>query len=266
MLRGIIKLMYCRYNRNHITKTAAENCSSSMAADKANSEGLKEVTVPVVTSMTKYLFEHYRLDLYTFLNRQLRDGSLEKEIGSPIRCRNINKHICSFTDVSYWRINRLNFWADINVELKQIKKDGEDDWNGHLNLWISAEEHGDFQICIESLTTECQIETDDYPMLSPFLIPYFTNNRIDQEAERIWLEFLPEALSDPRKRNAKCLAERMGLSVVCLPLYKHRASDSLVQLVDTTFLVKKDDDPDEAEPQEIFVPANTIVINTNKVK
>ena len=41
----------------------------------------QEIQVPVLTSMRKFLFQNYRLTLYSYLNRSLRNGSLKSIVG-----------------------------------------------------------------------------------------------------------------------------------------------------------------------------------------
>ncbi len=77
----------------------------------------RKIRVPIVTTMTKYLFDHYRLVLYSFLNRELRTGRLERDIGFEVENKVINRKVCNFIGVTYWRIDRTNFWADVETTL-----------------------------------------------------------------------------------------------------------------------------------------------------
>ena len=63
----------------------------------------------------KVLFERYRLQMYSYLNRSLHSGQLESIIGFPFANQVITRDVCAFRSVNYWRIDRLNFWADVSV-------------------------------------------------------------------------------------------------------------------------------------------------------
>ena len=53
-----------------------EDCSNGFAPQpNTTADGSQKMIVPVVLSMTSYLFSHYRLQMYTYLNRSLRNGS-----------------------------------------------------------------------------------------------------------------------------------------------------------------------------------------------
>lgn len=54
-----------------------EDCSSDAIPYRTTDmEGKKKVLVPELISMTKVLFDNYRLPLYSYLNRCLRNGNL----------------------------------------------------------------------------------------------------------------------------------------------------------------------------------------------
>ena len=53
-----------------------EDCStgivpSDCTAASSKDSKAQEILVPVLTSMSKYLFQHYRLTLYSYLNRSI---------------------------------------------------------------------------------------------------------------------------------------------------------------------------------------------------
>ena len=100
-----------------------ENCSNGIAPQPNTlAGGARKMKVPVVQSMTRYLFAHYRLSMYSFLNNSLRSGQLEKIVGFSFTNRKINREVCTFRGVNFWRIDHLNFWADVHVSLLQHSK------------------------------------------------------------------------------------------------------------------------------------------------
>ena len=240
-----------------------ENCASG-AAPQPNTaaDGSRKITVPVVVSMTRVLFEHYRLQMYSYLNRSLRSGQLESIIGFSFANKIINREVCTFRSVNYWRIDRLNFWADVSVSLRLNTEDGTREWRGYLCFWFSAEHPGPLTGTIEEFTSaEDPPDRNDLTPLSPFLVPYFTSAKMDEEAEEIWNTYIPGSLGNSELRKAAGLAEKMGLSIMHLPLYRHKSVNSILFLIDDTVMVSE-----KGKPVEKAIPTDTIVINTSNIK
>ena len=86
------------------------DCSvDTVPADVLDTEGRKKVRVPELISMTKVLFDRYRLPLYAYLIRCLRNGTLESLVQKKILNHTINREVAAFPYVTYWRIDRENF-------------------------------------------------------------------------------------------------------------------------------------------------------------
>lgn len=87
-----------------------EDCSSGIVPvgnEKTESPVYEqEIQVPVLTSMRKFLFQNYRLTLYSYLNRSLRNGSLESIAGFRVVNKVIDRHVCSFGNPVFWRVDR----------------------------------------------------------------------------------------------------------------------------------------------------------------
>ena len=104
-------------------------------------------------------------------------------------------------------------------------------------------------------------------MLSPFLIPYFTNKQVDKATEDIWRQFRPDALFVPGLRDAVTLAERMGLRVVYHPVYKHNHAGAILFFADDDLQVcEETNNLEEIRTKIVHIPANTVVVNTNAVR
>ncbi len=222
-----------------------------------------KVRVPVAITMTKYLFKYYRLVPYTFLNRELLTGRLERNIGFKVLNKRINSQVCNFIGVTYWRIDRANFWADIDTELTFDTSNGIRRWRGYLCMWFSCDEPGRMKSSVEEMVTPEELDRDGLVMLSPYLVPYYTSRQIDEEAENIWRTYIPEALKDRLKRNPIDLAKAMGLSVWNLYLADHKGVNSILFMIDDVIEVEN---RDNGEIQEYKIPANTIVINEAVVR
>ena len=146
---------------------------TTQALEMASGQERKTVIVSQVTSMTKILFNNYRLRLYSYVNQSLRNGTLSQLTGYRIKNRIFDKTTCSFPDVSFWKNDRSSFFADVEVKLRLETCYGPRDWTGVLSLCCSFED--DFTLSLEDLVEEMYREEDDYTRLSSFLIPYYTN-------------------------------------------------------------------------------------------
>ena len=247
-----------------------EDCSSGIVP--VSNEGTesavdeREILVPVLTSMRKLLFQNYRLTLYSYLNRSLRNGSLESIVGFRVVNKVIDRHVCSFGNPVFWRVDRETFIANVGVTL--CLNTGEDcrDWDGFLSLWFHM---GEKVTCsIEDLGEMNELADEELPMLSSYLVPIFSNKQMDAEAEAIWAIYLPEALRDSEKRSAVTLAKKMGLTIQYQPVYRHKDTTSILFFEEGELTVKDEtaEDASETKPTSVTIPANTIVINTNAVQ
>ena len=191
----------------------------------AHGEKVK-IHIPELVSMTDVLFDRCRRDLYFYLCQSLRNGELDKLTGHSILNKTINSRVCRFPHVNYWKIDRENFYADVAVELNLKTAEGNIVWNGYIVCWCSFEDG--LTIEILELTSSPVGDRDEYDPLTKYLVPVTPNKRVDEIAEEMWGKYLPEALTDPTKRKAELLAEKMGLSIQQQPVYEHKGVDSIV--------------------------------------
>ena len=249
-----------------------EDCSNGVIPDKAEPmDGKKKIHVPVLTTMNKVLFDHYRLSMYTYVNRLLRSGTLSRIVGARMLNRVVNREVLSFPSVSFWRIDRTNFYADVRVQLKLKTEKGSLVWNGYLVLWCSF--NSEFECGIEELTNEVDRKADGYDPLDSHLIPYHNNRRVDAVSEGIWGKYLPEAIDDPQKRNPIALAEKMGLTVKYCRIYEHRGVSTILffeedDLVFGEDRIEKDESGKKThikakDSSPVHIMGNTIVVNEN---
>lgn len=100
-----------------------ENCANGIAPQpNATADGVRRMKVPVVQTMTKYLFDHYRLTMYAYLNKSLRRGQLGRLVDFSFTNRKIDREVCTFRSVNYWRIDRLNFWATSTFHCSSVRR------------------------------------------------------------------------------------------------------------------------------------------------
>ena len=238
-----------------------------------NMQGKKKILIPELLTMNKVLFDKFRLPMYSFLNRCLRQGRISALVGKRVITPRITHEQCSFKDVTFWRINREDFYADIKVELMLQTGFETVAWTGFLVCWCGFDE--ELYCSFEDLTDDVSEKNENLDLLSPFLIPYSTNRRVDEISEEILDGFQREALTDPKERNAHKLAESMGLTIQFHPIFEHRGVHSVVFFKEDPLEIgddrveKKDGEEKHIKApkgEPVIIPANTIVINTNVIK
>lgn len=244
----------------------------------------KKLLLPDVISMTKYFCDHYRLSMFSYLNRCLKDGSLEKITKIPFKDTRLNKNSCEFKEFSYWRTDRESFYMDVFVHLSLKTVLGLRDWYGTLviSCGFSDEEDDEnipdlerndtlrnrlkeilddgFYYYIEDLV-EGKPDRSDCLRLSPFLVPYYKSIMVDGVTEEILERYLPEALWDPSKRDARELANKMGLQIQLLPLYDRENEAGILFFSAGELKVLPKNKPIGNPPVTVKIPARTIVIN-----
>ena len=260
-----------------------EDCSSSVIArsienstDNYTTEdvpkGKRKVKVSDPVSMKKYLFDNYRVAMYTFLNKCRRNGTISNMIGQRVLNGVFDHKVVDLKDITFWRIDRENFWADVSVELKILTRTGSFPWNCIIECLCSFEAD-DFFITFEDLSTS--VDRRGFDLLSPFLVPYFTSQNVDEITQELWLRYEPSALHDSKGRSAVRLAEKMGLKVEYYDIYEHQEVRGIIFFADDELRVgadrfETDDDGRKHriktdKPGLVEIPAGTIVINTNKI-
>lgn len=229
-------------------------------------EEKRTVIVPELTSMNRFLFDHYRDDMVRFLKNMLRSGYLKEIVDFPFQNKTLYKNNYNFSEVSYWRVDRETIIADVCVDLYLNTGNAIRTWKGFLNLWFHLGE--EINCSIEYLGPVEDIADGDLIRLSSYLVPILTNRQVDDTAEAIWAIHLPEALHSPDQRSAMNLAHKMGLSIQYLPVYHHQDTDSFLffEEGELPVLARKADDEEDKEPVTAVIPAKTIVINTNCVR
>ena len=150
---------------------------------------------------------------------------------------------------------------------------GSLNWKGYLVCFCGFDE--DLFCEIENLTVSVAEENRGLDMLSPYLIPYATNKRVDEICESILDTYQKDALTDPKARNAAKLARSMGLKIEYHPVYEHGGVRSILffkaqplEIGDDR--IETDEDGKKThvkapEGKRIMIGANTIVLNTNRI-
>ena len=228
----------------------------------------KTILVPLVQTMNDYILLHYKRGIAAELCRQIIDG----EVGTGYDIDDIQVvpqvNTCRLRKMSFCRKSTSTIIADIDVEIDLFLKDGIIDDTVKASFRVSLNINMD-----EGEILECNIygESDIIPdrdmwMLSDYLVPILRKDEIEAGAEELLERFYPEALCDQKAHNALDLAERMGLRVMTLPLYKRPKTKSILYFHTSEIAVcKNQEDQSQEVPEVVRIPENTIVINTNVI-
>lgn len=234
-------------------------------------KGKRTVTVSDPVSMTKLLFDHYRLSMYSFLSKIRLNGKLSQIVGIHVLNGVFTSEYVNFPEVRYWRESRDTFIADIDVELKLDTQQGRLEWKGVLVAFCTFTDK--LHVTFEELTAG--VYRKGYDPLNGYLVPVVKNKRIDEYAEWLWNTVFGEQTYDPRKRCAEALAERLGLNVQYYDICDSRSIKGILFFAEGELLIRpeiyKEDEcgiryrVESPTPVNIKVSAGTIVINTCSV-
>ncbi len=266
-------------NTHYGTPETADCSSDAIPKGTQPDAEKKKILVPDLVSMWKYMLAkgmgNQRLALYSYLNRALRSGELSKVVGFRVKNRTINRAACELKGVDFWKIDRESFYANVRVHLTLQSVEGDQTWDGYLCCCCTFT-NLDFSCIVEELTDTPWQDEEEFDRLNPYLVPYYTNKRVEEIAEQLWVRYgMPEALTDPKKRDAVELARRMGLTIISQPIYGHQGVNSILFFAEGE--IKTGEDRIERhkdgtrkhikteKPETITIPANTIVINTNRI-
>lgn len=232
----------------------------------------RKVVVSDPVSMTKFMFDNHRLDMYTFLNKLRKNGKLSGIVGARVRNGVLDSEVVEFPRVRYWRYSRESFIADVEVELLLDTDIGPLLWKGILVLYCGFTEG--FYVDFEELTAH--VDRNEYDPLDRFLVPVIRNRRIDECAEHLWKQNFPESqYYDDETRSAVALAERMGLKVEYYDVCNSQSIKGILFFAEGELKIlpkvyEYDENGvrysvDNVDPVNVKISGGTIVINTSVI-
>ena len=245
---------------NHTGKIPSDRKSG----EKPGEEKDKFILVPQFITAREVILKRYRLMMYSYMNHLLRSGKLSGMVGFRFQNKILNRDSLKLGFMSFWRIDRSNFYTDVSVRLLLEVDHKMKEWRGTLVLWCSFDD--DDLVCTAEELVAGKAERDEMLPLSPYLVPYLRNREVDQIAEKILTKYLPEAISDPKARNATRLAEKMGLEVMYLPVDDHNGIPSMLIWETGELPIRDKRGVVRTEADTVLIPANTIVVNTNEIR
>lgn len=173
----------------------------------------------------------------------------------------------SITWMSFRRIADGCIEADLTIEMefyfryrnrgrfKQITQ------RYYTTLWLDMDDSPNVEFSDFSLRRH--LKNDSGVKLDEYLVPVFKWDDIEEEAETIIFHTISEGLADPKWLQPGLFAERLGLNIVYLPLYKRPRTASILFFGPGEVLTAADSE-EKLEPIPVKVNGNTIVLNTRK--
>ena len=222
----------------------------------------------MVQTMKDYIVLHYQRGIAAELCRQIVEG--EVATGYDLDDIQVIPQVktCRLRKMSFWRASASAVIADIDAGIDLFLKDGiiDDTVKASFRVALHIDmEEGEILDCSIYGDSEIRPKRDMW-MLDDYLVPILRKEEIEVAAEDLLENYYPEALSDLRTHKAIVLAERMGLSVMTLPLYKRPKTKSILFFCESEIEVCSDQEDQSKEiPEIVCIPANTIVINTNLI-
>ncbi len=245
-----------------------------------------------LATLPKVFFDRNRRMLFARLNQYCRSGQLKQIVGFAFSDTRITRQSCEFTGWEFRRIDRENFYTYVFVTLKLTAPQGVRPWQGFMAVWCRFAP--ELRCSVEYMSgIENLPQREGEILLSPFAVPYMRGIELDKECEKLWekweIRLAEEAGApgddEPRgfgsRRAAEELAGKFGLSVRYLPVYHAEKTGSILFFAEGTLLIRKENMASAEAgsigegrsmyekahpPQEMRIPAKTIVINTNMLR
>ena len=222
--------------------------------------------MPVVDDMDRCVRERFLPRILQEMNTRLVNGDLSLLLGRAAVSERIAPRDLEIGGVSCWRLNRTDFLADVDLSLSlTVEQDGRDvpgRFGFCLSLWFCTEEGFSFEV--QELHLAANKPDRSFWKLDRFLVPILREDEIESGAERLWEDLFP-GVRDPKERNARALAEKLGLDVREMRLHCRNRTRSILFFREGSVSIQQEKLPGEEDfpvPVTRAVPANTIVINT----
>lgn len=245
-------------------------------ASPSEIESTETVVLPEIQSMTAYIRYHYEKEILAELDQRIRCGKLgvmcegrllrnpDRVIQTAPFSVNILPKNGSIVWANYRRIAECCVQAELTVELEiEITRENSRQTvrqRYDVDMWFDmkgkiAGEYGGFHL------HRCKNE-DSGVKLDEYLVPVLKWEDVEEEAEKIIFQLVPEGLQDPSKLKPEAFAKRLGLKIVELPLYKRPRTSSILFFGAGEVQAASDESSNSEFPISVDIEANTIVLNS----
>ena len=235
-----------------------------MQAD-AESTPLRTWTVPDVCDMDQCIKSWFLPQILQEMNIRLAKGDLSALLRQAVVSGQIRARDLRLGSVTYWRLNRVDFLADVGLDVDLVVESGGKDVPGTfgfvLTLWFCTEEG--FRFEVQGLCRADDRPERSFWKLDRFLVPILRRDEIEAGAERLWENYLPG--KKPEERDARMLAEAMKLRLAEMRLFGQNRTRAVLFFQDGIVQVQAEMGPEDDAPPApvpVQVEAGTIVLNT----
>ena len=233
-------------------------------ADAANAP-FRTWLVPDVCDMDQCVKSWFLPQILQEMNTRLAKGDLSALLRQPVVSEQVRAKDLRLGGITYWRLNRVDFLADVDLETDLVVESEGRDVPGTfafvLTLWFCTEEG--FRFEVQGLCPAAERPERSFWKLDRFLVPILRRDEIEAGAERIWENCLPG--KKPEERSARMLADAMKLQVTELCLFGQNRTRAILFFQDGVVQVQDEMRPEDdgpPAPVPVQVAAGTIVLNT----
>lgn len=230
--------------------------------DKGNT-----VLFPAITKCNTFILRHYAASIVEEIEQRVYEGELPTYFSIPDYVENsMAVRECRISpSMTFWWRNRFSFLADLEVCIgADVHTDSID---GRRSCTVFATVVFDFEDHITHELLDFHFEKPDRNAikLDDYLIPIMSYNDVEKASDKMYFRYLREALKDIESIDAFMLAKAMGLNIRSYRLYRLPKTKSILYWVKSNILVQSSATDDKAPPEEVTVPADTIVTNENLI-
>ena len=283
MIRIEVKHMQKDANRSEIEmlkKAGAQEFPMVIVDENApfpsEIESTETVVLPEIQSMTEYIRRHYERKIIAELEKRIRFGKLGV-IQEGRLLRNPDRSIQTaplsvnplpkknfFVWANYRRVAEcciqveLTYELEVEISRKSIAQTVRQRYD--VDMWFDMEgeiagEYGGFRL-------HWRQNEDSGVKLDEYLIPVLKWEDVEEEAEEIICQLVPEGLHDPSKLKPEAFAKKLGLKIVELPLYKRPRTASILFFGAGEVQIESGESQNCEVPVLANIEANTIVLNS----
>lgn len=246
------------------SKAAEEEELLLMREDEAGAP-MKTWLVPEVCNMDRCIHAWYMDRIVQEMNSRLAGGDLSLLLGLPVVSERVAPRDLRVTGITYWRLNRADFLADVDLSVPlAVESDGEDSvsyFGFCMTLWFNTDEGFSFEV--QDLYSAQTKPERSLWKLDEHLVPVLRRDEVEIAAERLWENALPDR-KDPKERTPAMLAEALGLRIRYLRLRGQNGTKAILFFQPCTVETQEESLPGEdvlPAPVPVRVEAGTIVVN-----
>lgn len=215
-----------------------------------------------VGSFEQYCIRHFSCDWLYTLSKRVSEGTTP--VGKQSELVPVpNTQFIVEADIrrmEFSRMDRMHFYADaiVTAEIEVSAQNRDRHVSDRLSQWyrlrhiFTTTPHGYTVDAISTTVYDKGIKNPGLP-LDEYLIPVLSTQDLEDEADAILREYCPEVYLSGSPVDGELLANRMGLSILDLPL------TAMKLLGQAVFF----DGHANTDHGSVMIPANTILINNN---